>query len=71
MYGKCPRCGSENITLLTETHSHTKGYGLGKGCLGYLILGPFGWLCGLCGMGEGRMTSQTVRVCANCGYRFR
>ena len=63
----CPKCGSQNITVLSDFSS--KGFGGGKGCFGYLILGPIGWLCGLCGMGKTK--TKIVRVCNNCGYRFK
>lgn len=69
--GGCPKCGSQNVQVTTETTAHTKGFGLGKGCLGWLIFGWFGWLCGLCGMGKGKTTSNTFRVCGNCGHRFK
>ncbi|MFA5054912.1 MAG: zinc ribbon domain-containing protein [Dehalococcoidia bacterium] len=63
---RCPKCGSTNIQVATE--GETQGYSLGSGCLGALLFGPFGWLCGLCGMGKGK--TRTVRVCAACGKKF-
>ena len=63
---RCPKCGSTNIQVVS--HTETKGFGCGKGCLGALLLGPFGWLCGLCGMGKGK--SKILRVCAACGKKF-
>ena len=68
---KCHKCGCETCHVVTETEGHTQGFGLGKGCLGYLCLGPIGWLCGLCGMGKGRTTSTTYWICDNCGHKFR
>lgn len=67
----CPRCGSTDIEVVTETNGTTKGFGAGKGCCGYIILGPIGLLCGLCGMGEGRTTTDTYRICRKCGARFK
>jgi len=64
---KCPRCGSGNIQYVSETE--TRGFGFGKGCCGYILFGPFGWLCGLLGMGKG--TSYTYWICKNCGRRFQ
>ncbi|MDL2214196.1 hypothetical protein LJB76_01390 [Clostridia bacterium OttesenSCG-928-O13] len=67
----CPRCGSPNLHPITETESETKGYGAGKGCLGYLVFGPLGLLCGACGMGEGKSRSKSYWVCGQCGNKFR
>lgn len=69
--GGCPKCGSPNVHVVTETSGTTKGFGFFKGCLGWLLVGPIGWLCGLCGMGKGKTSSDTFRVCGNCGHRFR
>lgn len=63
---RCPKCGSTNIQVVS--HTETTGFGCGKGCLGSLLLGPFGWLCGLCGMGKGK--SKILRICAGCGKKF-
>lgn len=68
---KCPRCGNEHLYPITEEESNVQGYGFGKGCLGYLIFGPIGWLCGLCGMGEGRRRTKSYWACSHCGYRFK
>lgn len=63
----CPKCGSENVQIVTETQ--TKGFGTGKGCLGFFLFGPLGFLCGLCGMGKGK--SNSLRMCVSCGHRFK
>ena len=63
---KCPKCGSTNIQVASSMAS--KGFGAGKGCLGILLFGPFGWLCGLCGMGKGK--TKIIRVCMACGKHF-
>lgn len=68
---QCPRCGNDNLQAITETESDIKGYGAGKGCLGYLIWGPIGLLCGLCGMGKGKTRTKTYWVCNQCGKKFR
>jgi hypothetical protein len=62
----CPKCGSMNIQVVSQTE--TKGFGAGKGCLGTILMGPIGFLCGLCGMGKGK--TEAVRMCANCGKKF-
>lgn len=64
--GRCPRCGSSQIQIVSE--GETQGFGAGKGCLGAFLLGPIGFLCGLCGMGKGE--TRAVRMCVNCGNRF-
>lgn len=68
---KCPSCGSEYCHIIEETETTTKGFGLFKGCCGYIVFGPLGWLCGLCGMGKGRTTRKAFWVCNNCGRKFR
>ena len=68
---RCPSCQSENCNIIEETETKMKGYGIFKGCCGYLILGPIGWLCGLCGMGEGRTSRKAYWVCNHCGRKFR
>ena len=68
---KCPRCGSEHLQVITESEGNVQGYGFGKGCLGRLILGPIGWMCGLCGAGKQRYRSKSYWICNQCGNKFR
>jgi hypothetical protein len=63
---KCPKCGSESCFPISKTEM--KGYGLGEGCCGYIIFGPIGLICGLCGMGEGKKTDYWK--CGSCGCKF-
>ena len=37
---RCPRCGSENISSIINTNTHTKGFDGSDACCGYLL---FGW----------------------------
>ena len=67
----CPKCGSMYVQAIAEYNSNTKGYGFCKGLLGYVIFGPMGWLCGLCGMGKEKTTTNTLWVCNSCGCKFR
>ena len=75
---QCSKCRSSNTIsqVITETSSKgkTKGFGVGKSCLGTIILGPFGLLCGLCGMGKGKTKTTTsarvINVCQDCGNQF-
>lgn len=68
---RCPSCGSEQCHIIEEVESHQKGFGFFKGCCGYLILGPIGWLCGLCGMGKGHTSRRAFWICNHCGKKFR
>jgi|SRR3989344_4899036 len=63
---KCPRCGSKQLQATSV--GETKGFSTGKGCCGAVLLGPFGWLCGLIGMGESKIKAK--RVCMKCGNTF-
>lgn len=70
---RCPRCRSNQISTTTKTTSRTtqSGYKDGLGCLGFLLLGPLGLLCGLCGMGEKTKTKNTDYFhCNECGHDF-
>jgi hypothetical protein len=64
--GQCPKCHSNHIQAISTTSS--KGFGTGKGLLGCCLLGPLGFLCGLCGMGKSKTTHG--RMCLNCGTKF-
>lgn len=84
---KCPRCGSENIQAVSEQivkgkvkdTRKTKGFGMCKSCVGTLIIGPFGFFCGLCGMGKTKgkfkdtrkYSSKIIYCCLDCGKQFR
>lgn len=65
---RCPHCGSENVTVLSQENK--KGYGFCTGLLGFIIFGLPGLICGLCGMGETKSHDVTI-VCGNCGSRTR
>ena len=66
----CPRCGSENITVVSEVTGEQKGYDCCTGGIGAMILGPIGWLCGASRMGERKVSTRILRVCNNCGEKF-
>jgi len=67
---RCPSCGNNNCSIITETETHGKDFSAGKGICGWLIFGPIGVLCGACG--EGRQTStKAYWVCPHCGYKFK
>lgn len=66
----CPKCGAYNCQTVTDTYTKGKDYGAGKGCCGYIIFGPIGLLCGLCGSGK-TTTTKHFWVCPNCNHKFR
>ncbi len=73
-----PNCKSTVLTPIVETATNTTtsggGYSGAKGCLGYLLFGPCGLLCGNCGNSRTTTTQSTNRtywVCQQCGNKFR
>ena len=66
----CPKCGSGNVQIINETTTKGKDFSAGKGCLGYLLAGPFGILCGACGKGKQTINTQ-YWVCNNCGRKWK
>lgn len=62
---KCPRCGSEHIQFATNTYGG--GGSVSKSCCGYILLGPFGILCGMCNSGT---KTEEFWICHDCGNRF-
>lgn len=74
----CPKCKSNDIQCMvtneTNVTSTGGGYGAGKGCLGYLLFGPLGLLCGACGSKREVKTENkqsTIWACKSCGEKFR
>ena len=70
----CPKCKSQKLQTVIESKTEGKGggYGTGKGCLGWLLLGPLGLLCGICGSETKIMTTnKTLFMCMDCGNKFR
>lgn len=68
---RCPKCGEDHCIIIEESDTEQKGFGFCKGCCGYLLVGPIGWICGLFGMGEGKTTRRSYWVCHRCGNKFR
>lgn len=70
----CPYCQSYDLQAVSESNTNVSGggYGLGKGCLGWLVLGPLGLLCGLCGHRvKSQSTTRHYWICKSCGRKFR
>ncbi len=75
---KCPQCGCQELQVVSMTDNTVtakgKGYSGSKGCLGYLLFGPCGLLCGDCGSSQNITVNTTTKlfwVCSRCGHRFR
>ncbi|MBR2019240.1 MAG: hypothetical protein IKA05_02450 [Clostridia bacterium] len=64
---KCPKCESENVQVHYETEK--QGFSGSKGCCGWLLFGPIGLLCGLCGKDKVK-SEEKYWVCNNCGAKF-
>lgn len=62
---KCPKCGSNNIQFATRTHGSL--FSTSDSCCGFLLLGPLGLLCGLCGSD---VSTDEFWVCRDCGKKF-
>ncbi|SFG70909.1 hypothetical protein SAMN04487761_14025 [Lachnospiraceae bacterium C7] len=67
---RCPRCGNMNCMVISESYSHGTDYSAGKGCIGALLFGPIGLLCGACGGGR-KIKNTHYWVCQQCGYKWR
>ena len=63
----CPNCGSSNCFPMTETKS--TDFDNVNACCGFLLWGPIGILCGLCGSGE--TTTKQYWKCGDCGRNFK
>lgn len=70
----CPKCGHKDLQVINETDVKTTGknYSSGQGCLGYMLFGPLGFLCGSCGQGQKTTTTNTTYwMCPKCGKKFK
>lgn len=56
---RCPKCNGDNLS------SNNRGYSVGKGLTGGLLLGPVGLLFGASG------SWQPVLTCLSCGYSWK
>lgn len=73
-YFCCPECGNRDLQMIKEESTQTvgKNYSGAQGCLGYLLMGPLGLLCGSCGHNQRTVsTSKSFWVCSKCGHKFR
>ncbi|MBR5217242.1 MAG: hypothetical protein IKV68_02660 [Oscillospiraceae bacterium] len=67
---RCVRCGSANLTTVSEVSTQGKNFKAGDACCGAVLLGPLGLLCGATGKGK-QTTTTTYWVCKNCGNKFK
>lgn len=65
----CPKCGGTHCRMTTQTKTDVTPFGIGDACCGFILLGPIGILCGLCGTGSSTET-KTVWICDDCGKKF-
>lgn len=61
----CPKCGSENCHFVSQTNTSNGSFC--DGCCGFILFGPIGILCGLCGRDT---NTKEFWVCDNCGAKF-
>lgn len=67
---QCPRCGTDGCIPQYKQHVSGGGYGCLSGCLGWLLLGPLGLLCGACGNSV-QSKNELVWICPKCGNEFK
>lgn len=70
---ECPFCGAgpEKCQPIGKADTNfVTGFNFWTGCCGFLLLGPFGVLCGACGGSSAKNSSATYWVCHQCGKEF-
>jgi hypothetical protein len=65
----CPKCGGTHCRMITKTKTDSTPFGFGDACCGWILFGPIGILCGLCGASSSTET-KTYWVCDDCGKKF-
>ena len=63
----CPRCGQKRLQVNVQNNGSV--YSAKKGCLGWLLFGPLGLLCGLSGSKKNETTTNWI--CIACGNQFK
>lgn len=73
----CPKCKNTDLqyvsTSSTQFSATGGGFSGGKGCLGFLLFGPLGLLCGSCGQKQKITSTTTIDeywICRGCGEKF-
>ncbi|MGN0389814.1 MAG: hypothetical protein ACI4L2_03290 [Wujia sp.] len=66
---KCPKCGSIDCKIVSETKESGRDYSICDGFLGELCLGPSGFICGM--TNDRDVDVQTFWVCRKCGCKFK
>lgn len=70
---ECPFCGADSQRCQPIAKADAQfitGFNFWTGCCGFLLLGPFGALCGSCGGSSAKNNSATYWVCNQCGKEF-
>ncbi|MBO4374910.1 MAG: hypothetical protein J5829_07365 [Lachnospiraceae bacterium] len=65
----CPKCGSRNISIISEQTTSGSDYNVGSGICGTICLGPIGVLCGM--SGGKKIINTHYYICNNCKYKWR
>ena len=71
---RCPQCQNDNLQVINESNTTTTGSNFSgtDACCGYILFGPLGILCGLCGANQQTTTTNTQYfICSKCGSKFR
>ncbi len=66
----CPKCNSNNCSIINEVNTKGKDFSASKGCCGWLLFGPLGILCGLCGQNK-QTINTNFWVCSDCGNKWK
>lgn len=62
---RCPKCGSSSI------HGGKRGYSVGGGCIGFIIMLPFALIMSVLGLLLGAFGANKIkRTCLNCGKKW-
>lgn len=67
---RCPKCGKQNCHYVATSKTKVTGFSGGNACCGFLLMGPMGLLCGMCGMGS-ETTNNEYWICNDCGQKFQ
>lgn len=66
----CKKCKSDNVHVINEVKVKGGGYSFTNACCGRVMLGPVGYLCGLCGR-KPKAKNTKYWACNNCGYTWK
>lgn len=74
---KCPKCGSENVTVTLEQSSAKTGlkgtgclWSIGRWCLIFCTCGLWLLIGGRKGTGKTKFKNRSVALCQECGNKW-